>query len=118
MFTTGWEWLVPFKNSTLDPEQTKKRTSVTVLAKEECETSSERIKGIDESQMCGILEATERNNLKCDGDKGGPVMYRRKHQWYQEGILTFEPHSCFGTYPRLFTNVSYYMEWILDNIKL
>ncbi|KAF2900363.1 hypothetical protein ILUMI_05822 [Ignelater luminosus] len=118
MFTTGWEWIVTFRNSTVDQEPSKKKAAVTVLAKEECETRYQRVGRIDESQMCGILEATERNNLKCDADKGGPVMYPRRHQWYQEGILTFEPHSCFGTYPRLFINVSYYMEWILETIKL
>lgn len=74
---------------------------------------------IYDSQLCagGVPEKDS-----CGGDSGGPLMYPGKAQgvgvrYVQRGIVSFGSKRCgIGGYPGVYTRVSDYMMWILDNI--
>lgn len=59
----------------------------------------------------------------CKGDSGGPLMaidtetYPDHPYWYFAGIVSFGPIQC-GTpgWPGVYTRVSSFMDWILQNI--
>ncbi|XP_023936330.2 phenoloxidase-activating factor 3 [Bicyclus anynana] len=57
----------------------------------------------------------------CDGDSGGPLMvlsdFNGSLRLVQYGIVSFGPRTCGSEYPGVYTDVSKYMDWILDNIK-
>lgn len=59
----------------------------------------------------------------CAGDSGGPLMIATADangvsRFIQHGIVSFGPRQC-GTkgQPGIYTKVSSYMEWILENIE-
>lgn len=54
----------------------------------------------------------------CKGDSGGPLMLPKLNR-YQIGITSFKgSEHCGGeNIPSIFTNVTDYMPWILDNIS-
>lgn len=59
----------------------------------------------------------------CSGDSGGPMVVPAllgddNFVYVQQGIVSYGPRYC-GTrgYPGVYTQVKYYMDWILDTIK-
>ncbi|VVC88309.1 unnamed protein product [Leptidea sinapis] len=56
----------------------------------------------------------------CSGDSGGPLQVKSKygdtHKYVQYGIVSFGPRQC-GINPGVYTDVTKYMDWILNNIK-
>ncbi|XP_055545332.1 phenoloxidase-activating factor 3-like [Wyeomyia smithii] len=77
---------------------------------------NDAIKLSDESQFC----AGGRNKIdNCSGDSGGPL---QSLSWQsvavQYGIVSFGINSCgVQNAPGVYTNVSFYTEWILLNLK-
>lgn len=75
---------------------------------------------ITESQICA---GGEDGKDSCSGDSGGPLQIvglndEGQPVYYQEGIVSFGPKNC-GTegQPGVYTKVSYYTQWIMDNSK-
>jgi len=48
------------------------------------------------------------------GDSGGPLMWLKEKQFYLIGISSYGV-GC-GNNPSLYTNVSVYIDWVLENI--
>ncbi|CAG9860519.1 unnamed protein product [Phyllotreta striolata] len=71
---------------------------------------------ITKAQIC--VGAGEGHDT-CEGDSGGPVMKELKlngeYRWYTIGIVSFGSPDC-GVAPAVYTNVRYYLPWILDHI--
>ncbi|CAK1552314.1 unnamed protein product [Leptosia nina] len=69
------------------------------------------------NQFC----AGELNKDSCGGDSGGPFMvqqsYRGKDSLVQYGIVSFGPRKCGSTFPGVYTDVTKYVDWILDKIR-
>ena len=69
-----------------------------------------------------ICAGGEAGRDSCSGDAGGPLMSEGEinngHRFVQYGIISFGPSNC-GTrgYPSIYTRVSHYMDWILNNMK-
>lgn len=57
----------------------------------------------------------------CSGDSGGPLMVEDEindvYRIVQYGIVSYGPLQCGSLFPGVYTNVSSYVKWILDNIK-
>jgi len=49
------------------------------------------------------------------GDSGGPLMWLKKKQFYLIGIHSYGQVQC-GVTPDVYTKVSSYIDWILENI--
>ncbi|XP_015171119.1 PREDICTED: serine protease easter-like [Polistes dominula] len=75
--------------------------------------------GIWHKQLCA---GGEKDRDSCSGDSGGPLQWPtllgRESRYVQYGIVSFGMRNC-GTsgYPGVYTNVKYYMDWILDTIR-
>lgn len=72
---------------------------------------------IDETQICaGGVEGFD----SCAGDSGGPLMYKPPNQiyWYAVGIVSFGLQPCASDgVPGVYTNVDFFKEWIVSQIK-
>ncbi|KOB78094.1 Hemolymph proteinase 5, partial [Operophtera brumata] len=59
----------------------------------------------------------------CGGDSGGPFMYpgllgSGGVRMVQRAVVSFGPRSCGnGVLPGVYTRLSHYMKWILDNMR-
>lgn len=66
--------------------------------------------GIDDSQFC----ANGTNN--CDGNSGAPL-YQPQNAFQLAQIVGISSHSiCDSMVPQIFTRVSYYLDWIEENV--
>lgn len=70
-------------------------------------------------QMCA---GGQTGRDSCSGDSGGPLMlsqyFNGESRYFQHGIVSFGPRNCGSEgLPGVYTRVSQYMDWILDNIK-
>ncbi|KAF2897594.1 hypothetical protein ILUMI_08580 [Ignelater luminosus] len=93
------------------------------IAREACQTKFPKYLPffMHEGHMCGThLNDTERN---CElNNVGSPVMvnrrYKKNPRWFQVGIITGTWENCHLSLPDLYTDVSYYLEWIEKNLEL
>ncbi|CAG9860336.1 unnamed protein product [Phyllotreta striolata] len=75
---------------------------------------------ITEKQICAL---GMNNQDSCKGDSGGPIqqmtdVYNNTARYIQHGIVSFGIVGCgIDGMPGVYTNVSSYMEWILDTLK-
>jgi len=69
---------------------------------------------IDQSQICAGSSTSDA----CEGDGGSPLSaelnYEGTIREFQFGIVSFGSFSC-NTYG-VYTNVTHYMDWIIDTI--
>uniref|UniRef100_U5EV87 CLIP domain-containing serine protease n=1 Tax=Corethrella appendiculata TaxID=1370023 RepID=U5EV87_9DIPT len=72
----------------------------------------------DDSQIC--VGGTDKVD-SCQGDSGGPLQYvgeLKGPKMVQFGVVSFGINSCGDkSVPGVYAKVSYYMPWILDNLK-
>ena len=57
----------------------------------------------------------------CQGDSGGPLqapaLYNNTPRYVQYGIVSFGTLHCGNEgYPGVYTRLSYYLDWVLDNM--
>ncbi|XP_054258256.1 venom protease-like [Macrosteles quadrilineatus] len=56
-------------------------------------------------------------NKSCQGDAGSPLMLKIKDTYVLIGVVA--THGCYNeVFPRLFTRLSIYMDWIISNLKI
>ncbi|XP_026760585.2 CLIP domain-containing serine protease HP8-like [Galleria mellonella] len=75
---------------------------------------------IYDSQLCagGVPDKDS-----CGGDSGGPLIYpgitgKLGLRYVQRGIVSYGTKRCgIGGYPGVYTKISSYMKWILDNMR-
>jgi secreted trypsin-like serine protease len=54
----------------------------------------------------------------CLGDSGGPLSYLLKERSYQIGVVSFGQARCaVERVPVVYTRVTEYLDWILNNIR-
>ncbi|CAH0728258.1 unnamed protein product, partial [Brenthis ino] len=68
-----------------------------------------------------VLCAGEVGKDSCKGDSGGPLMlfedYKDDYRMIQYGIVSYGQEECGSASPGVYTDITKYMKWILDNIK-
>ena len=62
---------------------------------------------IEDSMIC----AGEEGKDSCQGDSGGPLVCDGKHC----GIVSWGYGCALADYPGVYTQTSYFAEWIIDN---
>lgn len=71
-----------------------------------------------ESQICA---GGESGLASCAGESGAPLMLEEvgKSRQFLIGVSSYGPRNCdSGEYPGVFTRISSFLPWILDNMKL
>ncbi|XP_026489627.1 CLIP domain-containing serine protease HP8 [Vanessa tameamea] len=65
--------------------------------------------------------AGELKKDSCSGDSGGPLMLESqidgKFRMIQYGVVSYGPKQCGSLFPGVYTDVTAYIDWILDTIK-
>ncbi|XP_060849920.1 venom protease-like isoform X1 [Rhopalosiphum padi] len=106
-FVSGWG-TTEFRGK---PNSSLKQIQIPVIDMEYCKWLYEsRRVVIDYRNIC----AGETGKDSCQGDSGSPLMWLKEKQFYLIGISSYGL-GC-GDNPGLYTNVSSYMDWILENI--
>ncbi|XP_058815823.1 CLIP domain-containing serine protease HP8-like isoform X2 [Topomyia yanbarensis] len=71
---------------------------------------------LDQSQICaGGVDQVDN----CAGDSGGPLQYisNQTSRFYQIGVVSYGVKSCgVQSQPGVYTNVRYFLNWILENV--
>ncbi|KAG6445344.1 hypothetical protein O3G_MSEX003855 [Manduca sexta] len=91
----------------------KQSTVVNLVPQEQCK---KYYPALLRSQMCAVGYTGEDT---CKGDSGGPLMTVNGGKYYVVGIVSGKRADapCGTAVPSLYTNVYYYLDWILANIK-
>ncbi|XP_071053752.1 CLIP domain-containing serine protease HP8-like [Onthophagus taurus] len=95
------------------------KTTIPIIPIEKCRKMSEKYYSVSYDQICA---GGFKGRDSCGGDSGGPLQTVAKHagrlRYIQHGIVSYGPKHC-GTdgQPGVYTNVAYYMDWILSNMK-
>lgn len=55
----------------------------------------------------------------CKGDSGGPLVYKKgvDSPWYQVGIVSYGTRICGFGLPGIYSRVSFYIPWIIENME-
>jgi len=68
---------------------------------------------IVDSMLCG----EEKNTDTCQGDSGGPLVVKKGDRFYLPGVVSFGRGCADDSFPGVYTRVSSFMNWILENTK-
>ncbi|KAF7399194.1 hypothetical protein HZH68_007786 [Vespula germanica] len=86
---------------------------------EKCKEIFKTLISISDQQICvgGVIGADS-----CRGDSGGPLMkvetIDELPKYYVIGVVSFGVQDCGATTtPGVYTKISHYVTWILDNIN-
>lgn len=95
------------------------QVSLAPVSNEECKEIYKKFFQIWSKQLCA---GGKKRMDSCSGDSGGPLqafgMYNNNYRYIQYGIVSFGLKFC-GTEgsPGVYTNVKYYMDWILNTMR-
>lgn len=90
-----------------------------VISTEDCTAAYRGTPRVRETQICA---GGVKGKDSCGGDSGGPLMYPGSYgrfgvRYVQRGLVSYGSKRCgIGGFPGVYTNVAYYMKWILDNM--
>lgn len=71
--------------------------------------------GVDSGQLCA---GGVRGQDSCGGDSGGGLFSTMEDgSWQVIGIVSYGSRACGDGIPGIYTNVSYYKDWIKDNME-
>lgn len=98
------------------------KVDLPIMAPQECQQRYSQppiMATITDKQICagGVNEKDS-----CGGDSGGPLQfvtqYNMEVRYVQYGIVSFGPNPCSTRgLPGVYTKITKYLDWILDNIK-
>lgn len=94
------------------------KVSLTPVSNAECKEAYKKNIQIWYKQLCA---GGKKRMDSCLGDSGGPLqapgLYNNNMRYIQYGIVSFGLRSC-GTegFPGVYTNIKYYMDWILNTM--
>ncbi|KAF5296973.1 hypothetical protein FQR65_LT10125 [Abscondita terminalis] len=95
----------------------KKKIFTTLISNEVCAQKAEQYHYQNrptDYQICTDLYKNS-TDITCLGDEGGPVMYKKKNQWYLHGISS--SFGCVTGEPLFHLKIFKYLKWIRLNIK-
>ncbi|XP_004676662.1 PREDICTED: serine protease 42 [Condylura cristata] len=64
--------------------------------------------------ICGY---SEQGKDSCQGDSGGPLVCEFNKTWIQVGIVSWGIGCGRGEYPGVYTEVSFYKDWLLGQLS-
>lgn len=99
--------------------QTQQQLQLPLLTPNQCKEKYGKFK-VEEGQVCA---GGEDGKDSCKGDSGGGLLLsgvrsdEASKPWYLIGIVSFGSKICGNGKPGVYTRVSYYTDWIKDNLK-
>ncbi|XP_039758016.1 venom protease-like [Pararge aegeria] len=97
------------------------KVDVPIRTGEACRKYYNKNSGPGTDKTDKTLCAGEYKKDSCSGDSGGPMMIEEEYEgvfrMIQYGIVSYGPRQCGSTYPGVYTDVTKFVKWILDNIK-
>lgn len=87
--------------------------NVTIISDEECNTAyatSFNPNPVHPSMMCA--GSPDGGVDACTGDAGGPLFTNENGKFIQHGIVSWGRGCALAQYPGVYTQVSYFLEWI------
>merc|ERR1711971_602031 len=65
-----------------------------------------------------VCAGDEKGKDTCKGDSGGPLVTRTiSGTYYQAGIVSYGSKNCASGVPAIYTRVSGFVDWIIDNLE-
>lgn len=111
-YITGWGRLT----ATSALPENLQQAQIDVLTTEECQTlwSANQI---TDNQICVFDKETKARGA-CNGDSGGPLVCQPTltARWELAGVTSWGRTGCSTAYPSVYTRVSAYREWILQQV--
>lgn len=115
MIVAGWG-----QTETKSASQYKMHLDVPGWSNDQCKEAFTSVNvDIIDTQLCA---GGEKGKDSCRGDSGGPLMKLEQiggqPAWFLKGIVSFGTEKC-GTeaVPGVYTRISKFMDWILENIE-
>ncbi|XP_034834282.1 venom protease-like [Maniola hyperantus] len=97
------------------------KVDIPIRTGESCRQYYNKNSGPGTDRTDKILCAGEYKKDSCSGDSGGPMMIEDEYdgvfRLIQYGIVSYGPRQCGSTYPGVYTDVTKFVKWILDNLK-
>ncbi|XP_032678014.1 trypsin-1-like [Odontomachus brunneus] len=89
---------------------------VPVMSLQACRNTSYSPRMISDNMLCaGYLEGKKDS---CQGDSGGPLIAEREDKKYELiGVVSWGNGCARPGYPGVYTRITRYMDWILNNSK-
>lgn len=87
------------------------KASIRILSDEDC-MKSQLAQHLKPSMMCAFTKGKDG----CQGDSGGPLLvFQPEGKYVQAGIVSWGIGCADPRYPGIYTKVSNYIDWILQN---
>ncbi|GJQ69478.1 hypothetical protein Trydic_g6585 [Trypoxylus dichotomus] len=110
---TGWGTL----KEDGKPSCILQKVDVPVISNEECRMTNYTSKMISDNMMCAGYPKTGQKD-SCQGDSGGPLIAARPNNQYELiGIVSWGNGCARPGYPGVYTRVTRYLDWILQNSR-
>ncbi|XP_011497936.1 PREDICTED: trypsin-1-like [Ceratosolen solmsi marchali] len=89
---------------------------VPVMSLEDCRNTSYNSRMISENMLCAGYPEGKKDS--CQGDSGGPLVTEREDKKYELiGIVSWGNGCARPGYPGVYTRVTRYLKWIMNNSK-
>ncbi|KAI4457441.1 tryptase-related [Holotrichia oblita] len=110
---TGWGTL----KEDGKPSCILQKVEVPVISNEECRMTNYTSKMISDNMMCaGYPKTGEKDS--CQGDSGGPLIAARPNKQHELiGVVSWGNGCARAGYPGVYTRVTRYLDWILQNSR-
>ncbi|KAK4887607.1 hypothetical protein RN001_003878 [Aquatica leii] len=113
LYTTGFG----DNERNIDGPQTKKKIPTTLIPLQDCNVKNALLRSANPLTDFYICTEDYKNStdVTCVGDEGGPVMLKKKLQWFLQGISS--AYGCRDDEPQNHIKVFRYLRWIKLNMK-
>ncbi|XP_042363894.1 testisin isoform X2 [Plectropomus leopardus] len=85
---------------------------IPVIGENQCSCNFRQSVNITDEMIC----AGQENKGVCLGDGGGPLQCKQDSKWVHAGITSFGEPCALGNVPDVFTRVSEFQTWIMDQV--
>ncbi|XP_058423523.1 serine protease 44-like [Diceros bicornis minor] len=117
-WVTGWGRLGEKGSSGESPVQLQEAEQ-SIIRYEECNEMFKKLLAgttdiVKEGVVCGY---NAQGKDACQGDSGGPLVCEFNDTWFQVGIVSWGIGCGRKGYPGVYTEVSFYKKWLIDQIN-
>ncbi|XP_037376233.1 serine protease 44-like [Talpa occidentalis] len=117
-WVTGWGKRNETDNAKAAP-LTLQEAELSIIRHEKCnELLKRKLKSnadlVKKGAICGY---SEQGKDTCQGDSGGPLVCEFNKTWIQVGIVSWGIGCGRGEYPAVYTEVSFYKDWLIGRLN-